>query len=93
MDFESETTFVVIRCVSLKVNGKAITKHAGMFSNILMKVSGSTVAKNEKRIIKLSQSEPFKPTGRPPKYFFFCFYVIITCYLHSLLYIFIYLIV
>ena len=66
-DFETEVLRLVVKCVGLKVDAKAITKHGSMFSNVLMKVSGNLVAKNEKRVIKISQSEPFKPGGRPPK--------------------------
>ena len=67
MEFDSDLTRIVIKCMGLVVNVKAITKHFGMFSNLLMKVSGNHVPKHEKRVIKLSQSEPFKPGGRPPK--------------------------
>jgi hypothetical protein len=67
MEFETEVTRLVLKCLGLKGNVKAITKNAGMFANLMMKVSGNQTAKHEKRVIKLSQSEPFKPGGRPPK--------------------------
>ena len=43
-------------------------KNVGVFSNIYLRATGKN-ASNEKRIIKLSQSAPFKPNinGRPPK--------------------------
>ena len=67
IEFETDVTRVVIKCLGLKVNVKAITKNAGMFSNLIRTFSGRQIPKYEKRIIKLSQSEPFKPGGRPPK--------------------------
>ena len=60
-------TLLVLRCVGLTVSPKAAFKNVGVFSNIFMRATGTKTATNEKRTMKLSQSAPFKPNGRPPK--------------------------
>jgi len=71
-----DVLLLVVRVVGVGVGGskasmKAILKSQGMiqqaFSSISMSMSSSPFPKNEKRVIRLYQSEPFKPTGRPPR--------------------------
>ena len=61
-------TLLIIRCVGLAVSPKAAFKNVGMLSNIFKLATGVKSATNEKRTVKISQSAPFKPNGRPPKY-------------------------
>eukprot|EP01032_Pedospumella_encystans_P019344 gene19344-21993_t len=60
-------TLLVLRCVGLSVSAKSNFKNVGVLSNIYLRATGKN-ASNEKRIVKLSQSAPFKPNinGRPP---------------------------
>jgi hypothetical protein len=59
---------LAIRCVGLVPSAKSLTQNSGLLSNLYKSATGArNNAKNEKRTVKLSQSEPFKPSGRPPK--------------------------
>lgn len=58
---------VAVRCLGLRVNPKASFQHVGVLNSLYLRYTNQGQPKNEKRYIKVSQSEPFKPTGRPPK--------------------------
>ena len=59
-------TLLVVRCIGLTVSPKVSFKNVGVLSNMFLRATGNT-SKNEKRILKISQSAPFRPNGRPPK--------------------------
>eukprot|EP01038_Epipyxis_sp_PR26KG_P010041 gene10041-13499_t len=61
---------LAVNCIGLKVANKAFQSSLGSLSGLYMRLAGSSEPKNEKRTIKISQSEPYKPTGRPPNYNF-----------------------
>jgi hypothetical protein len=60
-------TLLAIRCVGLNVSPKTTFKNVGVLSNIFLRATGAKNATNEKRTLKLSQSAPYRPGGRPPK--------------------------
>jgi hypothetical protein len=73
---DCEVVQLVLRIVGVAVGGskaalKAIVKAQGMMqqmiSSMSLAMSANAIPKNEKRVIRLYQSEPFKPTGRPPR--------------------------
>lgn len=68
---------LVVRVIGVAVGGsktamKAIMKSQGMLQQALstmsLSMSSSPYPKGEKRVIRVYQSEPYKPTGRPPRY-------------------------
>lgn len=71
-DYPAASMLIVARCVNLHVSSKQLkaTKSGSLFSKALSVFSTPSTTKNDKWVIKLSQSEPFKPTGRPPSYNF-----------------------
>ena len=56
-----ETTHLLIRCLGLSVSSTAVKK--SIFSGLF----AQSTPKYDKKIVRLSQSEPFKPGGRPTK--------------------------
>lgn len=62
-----KTHYLILRIFGLHVSSSAVFKSIGKLANLIVYAT-SNVVKNEKRYIKLSQSAPFKPNGRPPRY-------------------------
>jgi hypothetical protein len=82
---QNDLLLLVVRCVGLGVSwSKSAMKSLSKTQSMLTQAKGifssmNSKPKNEKRLIRISQSESFKPSGRPPKYD-----------LHSFVYYFIY---
>jgi hypothetical protein len=62
-----DSLLLAVSCSGLKVSSDANLPNSGLFSNLYKMAVKNPVAKNEKRFVKVSQSEPFIPAGRPPK--------------------------
>lgn len=62
---DSETYLLAIRCVSLAISSKTVFNNIGLLTNLYVRATKSPAVKNERRWIKLSQSEPFDIAGRP----------------------------
>eukprot|EP00981_Chlorochromonas_danica_P002888 scaffold579_cov146-Ochromonas_danica.AAC.6 len=62
---DDETYLLAIRCVSLAISSKTVFNNIGLLTNLYVRATKSPAVKNERRWIKLSQSEPFDIAGRP----------------------------
>lgn len=63
---DSETLLLAITCVSLGISSKTVFNNIGLLTNLYVRATKSPVVKNERRWIKLAQSDPFPTAGRPP---------------------------
>ncbi len=62
----SDVNYLIIRCTRQTVPGNA-TFNLGALKKLYVMTVSSQASKKEKRIIRVSQSVPFIPHGRPPK--------------------------
>eukprot|EP01031_Cornospumella_fuschlensis_P047171 gene47171-57772_t len=62
---DQSTYLLAIRCVSLGVPPKTVFSNAGLLTNLYIRATKTPTVKNEKRLIKISQSGPFPVGGRP----------------------------
>lgn len=64
---DNSKLLLIVRCIGLGVSSKTSFKNVGLWNSLYMKATGKGTTKNEKRVVKISQSEPYKPAGRPSK--------------------------
>jgi hypothetical protein len=55
-----ETLLLVLRCTGLNVLPKASFQNVGLLSGLYIRATQPTVAKNEKRTLKLFKTDPSK---------------------------------
>ncbi|RYG96982.1 hypothetical protein EON65_53545 [archaeon] len=66
MSFSDKPTYLLaIRCISLGVPPKTVFSNAGLLTNLYIRATKTPTVKNEKRVIKIFQSESFPVGGRP----------------------------
>lgn len=62
----ANSIYISVRCIGLNVSSKTQFPNVGLLSNLYLRTISSNV-KNERKQIRISQSDHFRPGGRPSR--------------------------